>query len=381
MKLLPLFIFWCLWFLNISTRTVFSPLLPMIEDSLSLSHGAATGLFTSLSIGYSLSLLAMGRFASIWKYKRTVVIGFLSTGLVLIFLQWAEGYFAFHVVFFLLGIATGTYLPSIIPIITETYEYKHWGKAIGFHDSAASFSIFSIPLLVAFGLYFLSWRRLLLVLGIASLLLPIFFWKVSLEPKQEISQQGSRYLDLFRRKTIWIMGLLWMFSGASSMGIYSILPLYLIKEQGIDFHFANILFGISRAGGVFVSILVGFLGDRFGFRKMLVMSIFTTGLSTIGLSLSYTLPLILISLILQATLSFAFFPIGLATISKLVPLSERSMATGVILSLGVVLGLGVTPFILGVVADHINFQAGILGLGILTTLCSLTVRLLPHHVS
>lgn len=93
------------------------------------------------------------------------------------------------------------------------------------------------------------------------------------------------------------------------------------------------------------------------------------------------LPLILISLILQATLSFAFFPIGLATISKLVPLSERSMATGLILSLGVVLGLGVTPFILGVVADHINFQAGILGLGILTTLCSLTVRLLPNHVS
>jgi NNP family nitrate/nitrite transporter-like MFS transporter len=353
----------------------------MIEDNLSLSHGAAAGLFTSLSIGYSLSLLVMGRFASIWKYKRTVVIGFLSTGLVLIFLQWAERYLAFHVVFFLLGITTGTYLPSIIPIITETYEYKHWGKAIGFHDSAASFSIFSIPLLVAFGLYFLSWRRLLLVLGIASLLLPIFFWKVSLEPKEEISQQGSRYLDLFRRKTIWIMGLLWMFSGASSMGIYSILPLYLIKEQGIDFHFANILFGISRAGGVFVSILVGFLGDRFGFRKMLVMSIFTTGLSTIGLSLSYTLPLILISLILQAHLSFAFFPIGLATISKLVPLSERSMATGVILSLGVVLGLGVTPFILGVVADHINFQAGILGLGILTTLCSLTVRLLPNHVS
>jgi len=41
MKLLPLFIFWCLWFLNFSTRTIFSPILPLIEDNLSLSHGAA----------------------------------------------------------------------------------------------------------------------------------------------------------------------------------------------------------------------------------------------------------------------------------------------------------------------------------------------------
>ena len=70
MKLLPLFIFWCLWFLNFSTRTVFSPILPLIEDHLSLSHGEAGGFFSSLSIGYGLTLLIAGRFASVWGYKR-----------------------------------------------------------------------------------------------------------------------------------------------------------------------------------------------------------------------------------------------------------------------------------------------------------------------
>ena len=187
MKLLPLFIFWCLWFLNFSARTAFSPILPLIEDNLSLSHGEAGGLFTSLSIGFSLSLLLAGRFASVWGYKKTVVIGFLGIGLVFFGIQWVESYFTFHILFFLLGIATGTYMPSILPIITETYESKHWGKAIGFHDSAASFSIFSIPILFAFGLHFLSWRRLLLILGIAALLFPIFFWKISVEPKMEMS--------------------------------------------------------------------------------------------------------------------------------------------------------------------------------------------------
>jgi len=376
MKLLPLFIFWSLWFLNFSTRSAFSPILPLVEDSLSLSHGEAGGLFTSYSIGYSVTLFVTGRFGSVWGYKRTVVFGFMCIGLVFIALQWAESYSTFHILFLLLGVASGTYLPSILPILTETYDYRHWGKVIGLHESAASFSIFAIPVLVAFGLHFLSWRRLLLVLGIASLLLPIYFWKVSVEPKKEASRQESHTIDLFKKRPVWIMGLLWIFATASCLGIYSILPLYLIKERGIDLYLANTLFGISRVGGIFVSISMGFLTDRYGYQTMLKWSLLMTGLTTVSLSLSSTLPLILITLILQATLSLAFFPVGLAAISKLTSLSERSMAIGVIISIGVIFGMGGTPLLLGVIADHLNFHVGILWLGILTSLSSLTVRFL-----
>ena len=376
MKFLPLFIFWCLWFLNFSTRTVFSPILPLIEDSLSLSHGAAGGLFTSLSIGFSLTLLITGRFASDWGYKRMVVNGFICVCLVLFGLQWTESYKAFHLLFFLLGVSSGTYLPSIIPIITETYDPKHWGKAIGLHDSAASLSIFSIPILLPLGLYYFHWKSLLLILGIVPLLFFIPFWKVSVEPKHERIYQRGLYADLFRNRTVWIMGLLWIFSAASSLGIYSILPLYLIKERGMDFGFANTLLGISRAAGVIVPVTIGFLTDRYGFKFILRWSIFATGLSTIGLALSSTLPSILITLILQALLSLAFFPVAFMAISKLTSASERSLAIGFIIAIGVIFGTGGAPFILGLVADHLSFKVGILGLGILTTLSSLMVRFL-----
>jgi len=378
MTLLPLFIFWGLWYLNFSTRSIFSPILPLIEDTLSLSHGEAGGLFASLAIGYSLTLLVAGRFAAVWGYKRTVICGFIGTGLVFIGLQWAENYTAFHILFFFLGIATGTYLPSMLPIITETYESKHWGKVLGIHDSAASLSIFSIPILVSVSLYFLSWRKLLLILGAASLFLPIYFWKVAIEPKRERFPQKSLILDLFKNRAIWIIGFIWIFAAGSCLGVYSILPLYLIKERGIDFHFANTLFGISRAGGVFVSILCGFLIDRYGYRTMLILSLVTTGLSTMGLALSSTLPLILVTLILQATLSLAFFPAGLAAISNLTSLSQRSMAIGVAVSIGVIFGMGGAPFLLGLVADHLSFRVGIAWLGILTTLSSLAVKLLGN---
>jgi len=379
MAVLPLAIFWGLWYLNFSTRTIFSPILPLIEDTLGLSHGEAGGLFTSLAVGYSLILLISGRFVGIWGYKKTVVSGFIGIGLIFFGLQWAEGYAAFHILFFFLGIAAGTYLPSILPIITETYESRHWGKAIGIHDSAASLSILSIPILVALSLHFLSWRNLLLLLGAVSLLLPVCFWKVSVEPKREMSRQKSPISDLVKRRTIWILGFLWIFASASSLGIYSILPVYLVKERGIDFNLANTLFGISRAGGVIVSVFIGFLIDRYGYRFMLKFCLVTTGLSTILLGLSSSLPLILVTLILQATLSVGFFPAGFAALSNLTPLSERSMAIGLAISIGTIFGNGGAPLLLGYTADWLNFQVGIVAMGILTTFSSLGVRLLEKR--
>ena len=88
MRLLPLAIFWSLWFLNFSSRTVFSPLLPLIEENLRLSHGQAGSLFTSLSIGYGLSLLIAGRFASVWGCKRVVVASCVGIAFVFVLSQW-----------------------------------------------------------------------------------------------------------------------------------------------------------------------------------------------------------------------------------------------------------------------------------------------------
>jgi NNP family nitrate/nitrite transporter-like MFS transporter len=378
MKVLPLVIFWGLWFLNFSIRSGFSPVLPLIEDSLNLSHGQAGGLFTSLAAGYSLSMLISGHFTPVWGCKRTIVSGFIGMAIVLLLLQWTQAYLAFHAIFFLVGLCAGTYNPAIIPIITETYEPRHWGKVIGVHDSGASLAVFAMPLLIAFGVRFFSWRVLLLILGVAGLLLLISFRKVAVEPPQARARQMVSYVDLLRRRSLWIMGCLWIFIGASCNGIYSILPLYLIKERGIDFDHANTLISVSRACGVFVSIAAGFLVDRYGVRKMLVFSLLSTGMSTIGLALASTPIPLLVTLFVQGTFSIVFFPAGLAAISMLTLLPERSMAIAFILFFGVTFGTGLSPLLLGLTADRFSFAAGILGLGICTTLATLLIEFLPE---
>jgi NNP family nitrate/nitrite transporter-like MFS transporter len=215
---------------------------------------------------------------------------------------------------------------------------------------------------------------------VAAFILPIFFWRVSTEPKREVSPLRGSLTSLFKKRNVWVMGILSTFASGTSIGVYAILPLYLIKERGIDFGYANTLLGISRIGGIFVSILVGYLTDHVGYRKMIMGSLFLTGLSTIGLSLASSLPLILTALILQALLAISYFPACFAAISNLTSLSERAMFTGVILSIGVIFGMGSTPFLLGVTADHFSFKVGIFGLGILVTLSSFLVLLLEERL-
>jgi len=95
----------------------------------------------------------------------------------------------------------------------------------------------------------------------------------------------------------------------------------------MDFGFANTLLGISRVAGVIVPVSIGFITDRYGFQVILKWSIFATGLSTIALALSPTLPLIWLHSPSKPFSPLPFFPVAFIAISKFTPISERSMTS------------------------------------------------------
>ena len=75
-KIFILILFWGLWFLNFSSRTILSPLLPVIEDEFTISHALAGGLFFFLSIGYATAVLLSGLLCVRIGHKRTIGLSF-----------------------------------------------------------------------------------------------------------------------------------------------------------------------------------------------------------------------------------------------------------------------------------------------------------------
>jgi len=365
MNILFLLLFWSLWFLNFSTRTVLSPLLPIFESELHISHALAGSIFLFLAVGYTSSLLASNWFTPRIGFKKSIAAGFLILTGALVALVFTRTYWGLGAVAFVLGFGAGLYLPSALPLLTSTIHPDRWGKAIAFHETAATSSILVIPLLAAAALRFLHWKWLVAVLSGLCLAATIVFLARSpdLRPKEEEKTPFSRVL---RRRSFWIMAILWSFAAAGGLGLYNLMPLFLVNERGLPIDLANSIFGLSRIGGLVVTFLAGFLIDRFGVKRVLLISLLASGFSITGIALAESFPLLVTMLVFQATSIPVFFPAGLVAVSKLTGFGDRSAFAGATVAVGVVFGMGIAPTLLGTAADLWSFQAGMLVQGLLT---------------
>lgn len=75
--LLLLLFLWLLWFMNFSARTIFSPLMPLIEDEFAIRHARAGSFFVFNALGYGIALFFSGIFAGRCGYKRSILFSLI----------------------------------------------------------------------------------------------------------------------------------------------------------------------------------------------------------------------------------------------------------------------------------------------------------------
>ncbi len=365
-----------LWFLNFAGRTMFSPILPLIEDEFHISHARASSIFIFQSLGYGISIFFSGLLSGIFGYKRSILGSLIVSSFVFFWIPFVQVFSALYLFSFIIGMATGIYLPAMIPLMTGYYDEKLWGKSIAIHDSSASIAVFGVPFIALFLLQFFNWRGIFKVLGAVFILAALIFYFLTDELK--VGKMNKAVLSHFiRRKTLWVMSFIWVFAASTSMGVYSIIPLYLTKELYLDIDYANTIFGISRLGGFVVAISSGFLVSWFSIQKMMASLLIISGVFTVFVALA-GVKLIGLTLFLQASFIYGFFPAGLIAISRMFELNVRGIATGFIIGWGVIMGWGVAPFLLGLSGDFLSFKFGLMMLGAATILSSGLVFLLEE---
>jgi NNP family nitrate/nitrite transporter-like MFS transporter len=372
--LLFLLFLWFIWFNNLGVRLIFAPILPLVEDEFAVSHARAGSVFIFQSLGYGLSMFFSGFFSGRLGYKKSILLSLVVSSLVCFLLPFVQIFLALYLFSFLLGLSTGVYLPSVMPLLTEYFDEKNWGKSIAIHDSAASISIFCTPFLAIFLLHFFYWRGVFPVFGGIFLLSAVIFFFSSSEFKIRQLEKG-RLRDLIHRRSLWIMAVLWIFAGGANMGVYFIIPLYLTKELSLSIGYANTILGVSRVGGIAVAISCGFLVDRFSLRKIMCAMLLLTGIFTVLTGVA-SVRWVGVFLFLQAVFVTGFFPLGLVSIARMFDREIRGLATGLTLTIGVIFGGGLMPYLLGLSGDLLSFRYGISLLGTAVILsCSLILWL------
>ena len=366
-----LFFLWFLWFVNFSIRIVFAPILPLVEDEFMVNHAQASSIFIFLSAGYGVAVIVSGFFSGKFGYKKSIILSLFLLSLIAFLIPFVHKFFMLYLFAFVLGFSVGFYLPSAIPLITEYYSEKDWGKAIAIHDTGASSAIFATPFIALFLLHYFPWRGIFTVFGCTFLVCSIVFYFAGSEVKIS-NPPKAMFRDIVKIRSLWLMAIIWIFGAGANLGIYAIIPLYLTKELQLDIGYANTILGISRLGSVGVAIACGFLIDRVNLRKVMFLMVLITGIFTVLLGL-VPVKYIGIVLFLQAFFVTGFFPVGLVAIAKTFRREMRGPATGIIIAISMVFGGGIMPYLLGVSGDQYSFRLGIVILGIFVALFSTVV--------
>jgi NNP family nitrate/nitrite transporter-like MFS transporter len=347
-----------IFFLNFASRVILSPLLPTIERELAITHSQAGFLFFLSSAGYLVGLLSSGLLASRSSHRLAIVASAAGVGTAMLTVAAAANLWLIWLGLFAVGLAAGWYMPSAIATITSLVDRRHWGKAIAVHELAPNAAFFLSPFIAELFLRWANWRLALGFLGALSLLASVSFigfGRGGTFPGE--SPMSSAFTALLRAPPFWVMVVLFGLGVSSTVGVYAMLPLYLVTERQMEPTWANTVVAFSRSHGPLLGLIGGWVSDKLGAKQTIVVSLAFTGAMTLALGVLEP-PWLSVAVLLQPLLAVWFFPAAFAAISMITPPMARNLAVAFSVPFGFMIGGGAIPTLIGFMGDAGSFALG-----------------------
>jgi len=367
-------------FFLFTARIIYSPLLLSIEESLGLGHAEAASFFLFITLGYAGMMIFSGFVAAAIGHRNTILLAVLLVILGLIAVSLSSSLWGMRAALILIGIGAGLYFPSGIPSLTALVEDRDEGKALAIHEVGPNLSFVVAPIGAVFALRFFRWQGVTLLLACIGAVAGVLF---------AIFARGGRFHGkpphlanarlILRKSSFWIMAGLFALGAGAAVGVFAMTPAYLVTERGMNAELVNTLVGLSRLSSLAIIFVAGYLVDRFGARRVILVIMFSTGLATAAMSLPYR-PLLIAAVFLQPILVACFFPAGFTVISRIAPREMHNLTISFISPIGYAVGSGLVPLFLGFLGDRLSFAFGFLIYGALLTAATVLPLLLKLDI-
>jgi MFS family permease len=340
------------------------PLTPMIRTDLNLSYTQVGWINMAFGLTTGLSQLPGGRLADRFGVRIMVLLGVTGVAVAGFFIGLSNS-FAMLVIFLVLAALMGAgYHPASAAAISSSVPEEYRGRTLGVHliGGTASFSL--VPLLAAPIAATWGWRSSFLILTVPIAILGVVLY--TLIGKHTLAktskQQEKKTGEETRTKPVRIKwGLLVpliiisVFTGAMVQSVQAYLALYATDVLLVSEATAAMLMSISPSMGLFFAPLGGYLSDRFGgMRVLLIVSYITIPLMYL-LGIAPTVIVLVVLMIVAGFVQMTRMPTSESYLTTNTPQHRRATVLGIYYFSGTGISAPLAP-IIGNLIDRIGFQ-------------------------
>jgi len=352
-------------FFGVFVRMIFSPLFEIIRVDMGIKASQTAGIFLSTTLGYVGAIASSGFLAKRITHKCVIVVSFLGISISLFALVFTDALYGMYAWLLLMGASCGIYPPSGLAMITNIVPKHKWASALALHELGPPLAFVSAPFVVRATTHVIHWRELLGYIAFFSLILGIVYIIKGKGGKEYgESPRFHNIKTLVKEPGFVIIGIFLVLAATSTHGVYSVLPSFLVNRHGMDIDSVNSLVGASRISGLFMVFLAGYLGDRFPLKRIIFLLASITGAFTLLLGVTEG-PVLTATVFIQAVVVQAFFPLILTSLSNIGKAQSRNLSFSTVIPVATLIGIGVFPMSMGILAEGSMFHIGFIVLGTL----------------
>lgn len=338
------------------------PLLPAMRDQFRLNYFKVSLIPTSFAISGATGQIPAGWLADRVGPKLLIAIGTIGVALAGLLVGFSQSFIILLFFLLLMGLASGGYHPAATPLISASVKQDQRGRALGLHLIGGNSSFFITPIIAASISGIWGWRGAFFTLAIPTIIFGLIFYmylgrKASRAHVEEVKHKVNAEPPPqpgYKRRLIAFLTMV-ILGGGAGMSILSILTLYMTDELGASNEMAGGLLSIVFSSGLWAGPLGGYLADRIGSVKIVIITGILSGIVIYALNYVSLGPTLWFVLFFQGLNMAVRMPVTEVFIISQTPAKNRSMIFGVYYSTMQYTGAIFTP-LMGYMVERWGFH-------------------------
>ena len=243
-------------------RVAFAPLVEPLQAAFDVGPAAVGAVVSLVWFGTARPRLPLSYVLTRVSRRRIVVVsGLLLTGAAVLTAS-SPDIRTLQVGVFAVGVASGTYFVSAVPLIGELYPDRV-GRRIGIHGTASQFAAVAAPTVVVSAVAVTTWRVVFWLLAAAALLTTIAF-AVGLRRTDQVQEPppARNFRGVLGNWRVVLTGMLFISAaGFVWQGLFNFY-VSIMLARGLGAGTANALLTVAFAAGIPAFWVSGTLVDR-----------------------------------------------------------------------------------------------------------------------